>query len=364
MIPAAVTDATPATPASIANVTAADRARGALWGQFVGDALAMPVHWYYDTAALRRDYGEVTGYVTPKHPHPDSIFWRSRYVPASARGDILHDKARFWSADEGAGVHYHGFLAPGENTLNFQLAAQLLESLAARGGRYDHGDYTRRYLDFLLTPGRHQDTYVEECHRGFFTRFAQGQPPDACAVEDIHIGGLASVAGIAVAYRDDPAEARRRAVEHVTLTHAGRLMREATTAYVELLVNVLSGADVVAEIRRLTTDEKNSPAWLCARPLERWLKLPDEKVVGDRLSTACYLEDSLPAVLYLAWKYAGDFERALVVNTRLGGDNCHRGGVLGALLGAAVGEAGIPPAWRDGLHDATRLRELIRQVAG
>ena len=23
-----------------------DRMRGALWGMFVGDALAMPVHWY------------------------------------------------------------------------------------------------------------------------------------------------------------------------------------------------------------------------------------------------------------------------------------------------------------------------------
>ena len=28
-------------------------------GSLVADALAMPVHWYYDTAALRRDYGVV-----------------------------------------------------------------------------------------------------------------------------------------------------------------------------------------------------------------------------------------------------------------------------------------------------------------
>jgi ADP-ribosylglycohydrolase len=33
--------------------------RGALWGLFVGDALAMPVHGYYDVAALRRDFGVV-----------------------------------------------------------------------------------------------------------------------------------------------------------------------------------------------------------------------------------------------------------------------------------------------------------------
>lgn len=350
-------------PSSPTVATASSRARGALWGQFIGDALAMPAHWYYNTAALRRDYGTITGYVAPKHPHPDSIFWRSRYVAANPRGDILHDQARFWGSENGQGVHYHGFLAAGESTLNYQLAAELLASLAAHGGRYDRADYTRRYLDFMLTPGRHRDTYVEEYHRNFFSRYAQGQPPEACATEDIHIGGLAGVAGIAVAYRSDLAEAKRCTVAHVALTHAGRLIREATEAYVEILVNVLNGADLAAEIKRLTTDKKRSPAWLCSRPLERWLDLADEKVIGGQLSPACYLEDSLPAVLYLAWKYAGDFERALEVNTMLGGDNCHRGGPLGALIGAAAGEAGIPAAWRDGLKVAGRLREWFGAVA-
>jgi ADP-ribosyl-[dinitrogen reductase] hydrolase len=49
------------------------RQRGALLGMFVGDALAMPVHWYCDLRALQRDYGRVSGYLDPKHPHPDSI---------------------------------------------------------------------------------------------------------------------------------------------------------------------------------------------------------------------------------------------------------------------------------------------------
>ena len=40
--------------------------QGALWGMFIGDALAMPVHWYFDREALRRDYGLVTSFVDPK----------------------------------------------------------------------------------------------------------------------------------------------------------------------------------------------------------------------------------------------------------------------------------------------------------
>jgi ADP-ribosylglycohydrolase len=35
------------------------RSRGALYGLYIGDALAMPVHWYYDRLAFQRDYGYV-----------------------------------------------------------------------------------------------------------------------------------------------------------------------------------------------------------------------------------------------------------------------------------------------------------------
>ena len=43
----------------------ANRMAGALWGIFIGDALAMPAHWYYDVEALRQDYGRITGYTAP-----------------------------------------------------------------------------------------------------------------------------------------------------------------------------------------------------------------------------------------------------------------------------------------------------------
>ncbi len=35
-----------------------DRAVGAIMGAFIGDALALGPHWYYDLSELRRDYGE------------------------------------------------------------------------------------------------------------------------------------------------------------------------------------------------------------------------------------------------------------------------------------------------------------------
>jgi hypothetical protein len=113
------------------------RAVNAFLGSLVADAMAMPVHWYYDQRALLRDYPEFAtpdpGYVAPRSPHADSILWRSSYTPLNEKGDILREQAEFWGK---RGVHYHQFLRAGENTLNFQLALELA-ALVRRDRGYD-----------------------------------------------------------------------------------------------------------------------------------------------------------------------------------------------------------------------------------
>ena len=72
------------------------KSRGTLYGLCIGDALAMPVHWYYNRLALNDDYGRVTDYLAPRNPHPDSILWRSSYSAPNSKGEILHGQAQFW----------------------------------------------------------------------------------------------------------------------------------------------------------------------------------------------------------------------------------------------------------------------------
>ena len=49
------------------DTTIQDRAAGAIMGAFVGDAMGLGPHWYYDLAELRRDYGEwITDYTEPR----------------------------------------------------------------------------------------------------------------------------------------------------------------------------------------------------------------------------------------------------------------------------------------------------------
>ena len=60
-------------------------------------------------------------------------------------------------------------------------------------------------------------------------------------------------------------------------------------------------------------------------------------------------------MLYLAYKHSDSFEAAVLANTNAGGENCHRGAALGALMGAAHGRSGIPDSLVDGLHDSKAI---------
>ncbi len=314
-----------------------DPFQNAFLGSLVADALAMPVHWYYDRAALRDDYGEVCRFLAPRNPHPGSILWRSKYEALNEKGEILHDQARFWGE---RGVHYHQFLKAGENTVNYQLAAELVRFAGERGG-YDPDEWLSRYIEVMLTAGWHRDTYLEEYHRGFFTCHASGKPPRKCAIQDEHIGGLAQVPALCFILRELDLSALRQAVkEHVGLTHAHANVQRAADTLVRLLFRIREGMALREAIQREAGD------WISGTKAEKWSSQPDDHVIGQRFSPACYIAESMPASLYLVWKYHDDFDAGIIANAMVGGDNCHRGAVVGALLGAANG---ISPHWIKGL---------------
>jgi len=318
------------------------KSRGTLYGLCIGDALAMPVHWYHNRQALMNDYGRVTDYMAPRNPHPDSILWRSSYAAPAAKGEILHDQAQYWGRK---GIHYHQFLKAGENTLNVKICRLLIESINQTGS-YHAEDFLRRYIAFMTTPGNHRDTYVEECHRNFFANYARGVPPRKCGVTEKHIGGLIGLIPVVLFYCSRADQAREAALAHLALTHPGSKMASAGSLIIDILLKVLNGSPLQAVILAEIEAQRNP---LLGHPFTKLLNEPDERVIGPRFSPACYVEDSVPAVVYLALKYHDDPENALIANTNLGGDNASRGAVLGALLGATNGFEKFPRRWIDGL---------------
>ncbi len=309
----------------------------ALEGALVADALSMPVHWYYDRLALRRDYGLLNQFVAPKNPHPDSILWRSNYEPINPDADILHDQAGYWGMP---GIHYHQNLSAGENTLNFQLARMLYTQTHAAGS-YNVDAWLELYVDLMRMRGWHRDTYVEEYHRNFFTKRARGAKLRACGGEDIHIGGLASVPALFAALHPTNEALIETILTHVGITHRSQDVLDAATAFTKMLLDIEAGVSLRETIL------KRGSAWISERKVQRWLNEPDTVVVGEHISSACYIKDAFPASLYLAWKYAHDFDAGIIANTHVGGDNCHRGAVVGSLLAL---QNGIPSPWLQGLR--------------
>lgn len=147
----------------------------------------------------------------------------------------------------------------------------------------------------------------------------------------------------------------KQAVLHLNLTHHSPVLDEMATVYVELLLDLLlrpqqsSGVEEREEgdlhnVRRIIAHAGASIQVDIPSLFERY-SAPgeDAAVVGSLFSIACYITDSFPSLLFLAYKYAdtGDIQQALLANTNCGGENCHRGSALGAVVGLVHGMRGL-----------------------
>ena len=351
----------------MAELTLADRMRGCLWGMFVGDALAMPVHWYYDVAALQRDFGTIRDYQGPKAAHPNSIMPLASTGRAGRGGQdgevvggvILKGKKHRWGQPQ---MHYHHGLRPGDNTLNLECARVLIRSMNAAGGP-DPAAFLRDYIAFMMAPDSHEDTYAESYHREFFANYTRGLPPEQCAGAEGHdtasIGALVSLPPVIMAARREADRGAAALLTQLRLTHRSARLERYALAFGGLLADLFADpAPPVGPLACAAADRLGFPATAVIAKVER-AGLSDLSVIGGQLSPACYIDQSFPAVLYLAGRYPADFESALVANTNLGGDNCHRGAVLGALLGAALGFQAIPERWVAGLRGRAALTDEI-----
>lgn len=321
--------------------------QNAFLGSLVADAISMPVHWYYNRKSLDQDYGDFQGYCKPKAFHPDSILWRSSYIPHGPKADILGAQTKYWGH---RGIHYHQFLEAGDNTLNLQLAAELYRETIINGD-FDPETWLNRYAQVMLTPGWHQDTYAEEYHRAFFTNYSKGKPLHSCGIPDYHIGGLSQVpallAGMEAVVEIQPSEQIEKVLNLVRLTHDHENTLRAATDLTRILQKLIQGESV-----RHTLKTTPIPG-VSVRLLEKWENMDDRDVVGNTLSTACYLPESFVAALHFAWKYHDDFTMAVLANAKAGGDNCHRGVVVGAIVAM---QTGIP----DILLTKLRMMEKLR----
>lgn len=241
-----------------ASAAALDRVGGALWGLFIGDALAMPSHWYYGGAQqVARDYGgPIKGYVKPKKELMGSIMNKSNTGGGgrgSDSGEIIgkvinHGKKDFWTAR--GSYHYHCTLQAGENTLEAQLTRLVCKSIIENGGNFDPANLRERYVQFMTTPGSHNDCYASTCHRMFFANLVRGTPPEKCPDNDNHnvdtIDGLIMAVPVMLAGWNQPLrQVQQEAGRCTAVTRNSNALLDYAANLTDLLCTVVAGKPLV-----------------------------------------------------------------------------------------------------------------------
>jgi len=348
------------------------RARAALANLFIGDALSMPVHWFYNPGDILRAFPPlgITQMEAAPERHPSSIM-ALHSTSRGGRGSqhshdrrqvvgevILKGRRHLWGRPHG---HYHHGMTAGQNTLNAYWA-RLAMNFMTRAPTYDTSEWVGQYIDFMTAdPPRHPDTYAESCHRGFFANLERGEDPLRCGAvthDTPSMGALVTVAPIALALMTTlPLErVRELCRDHVRLTHPDEDLLLVVDTYVDLLAHLLERPDGDSDARPFIEASSVIPGARVGSLLEQ--DRGDAFVVGRTFSLACYITGSWPSVCYLAAKYRHDPGRALLANSNLGGENAHRGSVLGTLVGLASGDI------EDTLYDTLADHEALDAEIG
>ncbi|MFZ2266922.1 MAG: ADP-ribosylglycohydrolase family protein [Azonexus sp.] len=348
-----------------------DRAAGALMGAFIGDALALGPHWYYDLDELHARYGS----------------WISDYT--DPRAD-----------------HYHAGLKAGQASQAGVLLGLTLRSLVEQGG-YDEADFCRRMdEDFfplingspMSGPGGYTSQSIREAWR---LRVGQGLPWGQVGGNADTTEAAERVLAIAIRYARQPSQLASAVTRNTVLTQTDGTVVAMTVAFGAVLGMLVEGHKLDAELSgKLMARVKNgelpfhavtSGKLQAPRPGEAEAPTagrfpsPDALLTPSNVAVAaqdpdvriepawkislvygmpCAVYHQFPAAYYLAARFSDDFEMAVLHAVNGGGQNQARAILTGALAGAQTGLSGIPERFLTGLENAAELLRDARRLAG
>lgn len=355
--------------AMAASITRRERILGALMGAFVGDALALGPHWYYDLAELRREFGE----------------WISDYTaPRPGR--------------------YHAGLKAGDSSQSGIILELTLRSLIERGG-YDQADFCRRLDEDLFpqldgSPMAGPGGYTSESIRGAWRRRRAGLPWGKVAGLADNTEAAERALAIAVCDAGEPRELARHVSANVALTQRDPTVGAMTLAYCAVLGELIGGAPLDARLsgtlmarvkseelpfRAVTGEGLAPPAEGEEAPLVAGqFASPDALLTVSSIAAAvqdhgvridpawkvslvyglpCAVYHQFPAAYHLAARFGGDFEPAVLHAVNGGGQNLARAMLTGALCGALGGIDAIPPRFLEGLQRRDAYFALAARLA-
>ncbi|BCS88163.1 ADP-ribosylglycohydrolase family protein [Pseudodesulfovibrio sediminis] len=347
-----------------------DRAAGAIMGAWIGDALGVGPHWYYDLNELRQDYGGwVNDYTDPKPGR------------------------------------YHEGLKAGQLSQSGIILRLMVRSLVDSGS-YDEADFCRRMDTELFPllngePASGPGGYTSQSIRAAWRkRVEQKLPWGEIAGHADTTEAIERTLAIGVRYALTPNLLANAVSSNAVLTQFDDVVLSMTVAYSSVLAMLIQGNSLEPDIseklmnlvkdgtlpfhavtreglkppqpgdpdppragRFASPDALLSPGNMAMAATDPDIKIEPAWKVSLVYGMSCAIYHMLPAAYYLSSRFKNDFESAVLHAINGGGQNQGRAILTGTLVGAQVGLSGIPARFLEKLEGGEELRGLAIKLA-
>jgi len=342
-----------------------NRIKGALIGAFIGDALAVGCHWYYDLNQMREECGE----------------WVDDYSKAK-KG------------------HYHEHQNAGDSSQSGYILMLIMESLIANEG-YNQENFcetleTKLFPKIDGTAMGGTGGYTSQSIREVYYKRKQGLNWDEVATDVDNTEALERNIAIALVYAFNEDRLATHIYNNTKLTQKDEMLLAQTVAFGAVLSQLIQGKKldeklssklmVLVKTKKLpfhsvTSDNLSAPKGEeKKRKTSINLSSPDALLTPSYIAQAsndegiqidpawkvslvygmpCAIYHILPACYYLGARFKNDFELGVLHALNGGGQNMARAMLTGTLIGAQVGFDNIPQRFIDGLSDKENILDLV-----
>lgn len=299
-----------------------DRARGALYGLAIGDALGMPTQQLPRAFVVER-FGAITDF----EPGP-----RENEISAGMRAGTVTDDT--------------------------EQALILAETLLEGSGQVDHARFAERLRAWEAIASARGGEQLGPSSRRALDALAAGVPASEAGRRGDTNGGAMRITPVGIAFAARPVERLVDAVAAAcALTHNTGLAMAGAAAVAaavstgieggtsdDVIAAALEGAEVGAQRGRFSAGASVARRMRLALDVAGRMDDDDEflREIDELVGTSVVTQESVPAVFALAARWPDDPWRACCVAASLGGDSDTVGAMLGAVLGSRLGFERLP----------------------
>lgn len=351
-------------------ISTKDRAKGAILGAFIGDAIALGCHWYYDLEEQYKDYGKwITDFTSPK---------KGRYHENEKKGNLSQS----------------GY-----------ILKLMIKSIIDNNG-YNQEDFCKKLDTELFTkidgnpmsgPGGYTSQSIREVYR---QRVEQKLSWDEVGSRADTTEAIERTLALAIRYAYEPKMLAKTISHNTFLTQVDDIVGSMTVAFGAVLAQLIKGEvldkNISTKLMKMvksgdlpfhavtsdnlqapkpgSKDPSNiglfaspdallSPSYMAQAAQDEDIKIEPAWKVSLVYGMPCAIYHMLPACYYLAARFKNDFESAILHALNGGGQNQARSILTGALVGAQVGFQNIPQRFIDGLNEKDELLKLADELA-